>query len=122
MEGLCQVNTVIPLITGLPLEILWLVLGLDQGKVLLSFDQWIFECSKSETLRQVTMITILVITALLGSAVISRIESCNIGGFQYIPPPPPPCEPCQPDSSGKLARIFFNNRCCELTTTITKGI
>ena len=66
------------------------------------------------------MIRILAVTVLLGSAVISRVESCNIGGFQYIPPPPPPCEPCQSDSSGKLGRIFFGGvPCCDLTEETT---
>jgi len=65
------------------------------------------------------MITILAVTVLLGSAVISRVESFKFGGFQYVPPPPLPCQPCQPDSSGKLARIFFGVPCCDLTEDTT---
>ena len=67
------------------------------------------------------MITILAVTVLLGTAVISGVESCNIGGFKYVPPPPPPCEPCQSHSSGKLGRIFFGgkSKCCDLTEETT---
>ena len=117
----------------LPWEILMPVLGPDQKKVDRvkggPVQSWPVNSGylSAPKVRQVTMITILVVTALLGTAVISRVESCNIGGFKYIPPPPPPCQPCQRDSSGKLARIFldkifFKKKCCEDTTTITKGI